>query len=485
MEIKYFVAAFLLILLTGGGVLAASFSQRIRDILFFLMTAGAVLTERMDVNFLSRAWYRGTTRGLEYSLIDVLALSVLMATLLVPRYRGPRWFWPAGLGCIGVYLLYCAFTVIISEPRIFGLFELSKIVRGILLFLTGAIFVRSARELRLLVLGLVCAVVLEGLLGFRQRWFGGMERVAGSLDHANSLSMYLCLVGPVLAAAATAVFPPWLRRFSLLALGLAACTMMLTLSRAGIPTFGLVVLGTLAWCVSWRLSVKKLTAVAAFLVLAGGVVYASWGPLMERYGTSSLAEEYLDAEAGNEGRGVYIRWARLIATDHAMGLGLNNWSYGVSKSYGAQEGFIYGDYDKIDLQNIALVEDTNFAAPAHSLGALTLGELGVPGLMIFTVLWLRWFQIGVSFLRRRLSDPMHRIGVGIFFGMGGVFLQSQTEWVYRHTPIFITFHLLLGVLAGLFHQRHLQAKRAKRRVGRPQTAPLAAAVPLTGMVAAP
>jgi hypothetical protein len=38
------------------------------------------------------------------------------------------------------------------------------------------------------------------------------------------------------------------------------------------------------------------------------------------------------------------------------------------------------------------------AAPAHSLAALTVGELGIPGLVLLTVLWLRWFQMGSSFL---------------------------------------------------------------------------------------
>ena len=42
--------------------------------------------------------------------------------------------------------------------------------------------------------------------------------------------------------------------------------------------------------------------------------------------------------------------------------------------------------------------DNAQAAPAHCLGALTAGELGFPGLFLFTLLWLRWFQMGASFL---------------------------------------------------------------------------------------
>mgnify|MGYP001556156271 CR=1 FL=1 len=474
MEIKHLVAAALIVLLTGAGVMVASFSPRVRAFLFFLLVAGAVVTERMDVNFFSRAWYRGTTDGFEISLIDILAVSVLAASLLVPRYRGPRWFWPASLAFVGIYFLYGCFSVLISEPRIYGLFELSKIVRGMIYILVGAAFVRTRRELRWLVLGLVAAVCLEGALGMKQRIFGGMDRVAGSLDHANSLSMYLCLVAPVLAAAAGADFPPWLRRLSLAGLAVAAGTMMLTLSRAGIPIFALVVLGTAGWCVSWRITLKKIAFGLLLLAAAGLLLRASWKPLMARYGEATLQQEYFDDEVGNEGRGVYLRWARMIATDHFFGLGLNNWSYGVSKTYGAKEGFVYGDYDRIhSLAERLAASETNFAAPAHSLGALTLGELGWPGLALFSLVWLRWFQTGATFLRRRISDPRRLLGVGIFFGTCGIFLQSLTEWTFRHAPIFITFHLLIGVLAALYYAKNhppesAGAKSVKMEPARPR-----------------
>ena len=89
------------------------------------------------------------------------------------------------------------------------------------------------------------------------------------------------------------------------------------------------------------------------------------------------------------------------------------------------------------------------AAPAHNLAALTLGELGVPGLVLFALLWARWFWMGAAFLRLPRVEPMRVLGVGIFFGICGIFGQSLTEWVYRQTPILYTFYILLGALASL------------------------------------
>src|SRR5205807_7384074 len=131
-------------------------------------------------------------------------------------------------------------------------------------------------------------------------------------------------------------------------------------------------------------------------------------------------------DEGSEGRGVYLRWARSINQDHPFDIGLNNWSYAVSKTYGPQLGFWYEDYDEIKTApEKADLPSFHYAAPAHSLAALTAGELGIPGFILFTLIWLRWFQVGASFLRRRLNpDPMHRLGIGLFFATGGIFLQS-------------------------------------------------------------
>ena len=74
MEAKDLIALVLLLLAIPAGIIVAAFSQRARDAAFFMMVAGTVITDRLDVNFLSHYWYRGTARGLEFSFVDVLAI---------------------------------------------------------------------------------------------------------------------------------------------------------------------------------------------------------------------------------------------------------------------------------------------------------------------------------------------------------------------------------------------------------------------------
>jgi hypothetical protein len=357
-----------------------------------------------------------------------------------------------------LFFVYAGLAGVASEPRLYGLFELSKMLRGLVFFLAAALFVRSQREVAILVFALCCALSFEGAVAIKQRYVDGVHRVSGSLDHPNSLSMYLCMASPLLVAAATSTLPKLLRWFSVGGIALASVGILLTISRAGIPIFAVVMFGAAAMCTSWRITPKKIAGMALIALCLTGLVFKSWDMLKARYAEATFEEEYLDEKV--EGRGYYLRLAKAIMEDRFFGFGLNNWSYWVSKSYGAKVGTPYEDYDDhagdSDKDKVA---DMNFAAPAHNLGALVVGELGVPGLMLFALLWLRWFQMGASFLWKRTPLAIHRLGVGILFGTGGIFLQSVTEWTYRQTHIYLTFHLLLGTLASLYWLK----RKLKRR----------------------
>jgi len=453
LDANHLIALGLLLLAIPAAVLVATFSERARDVAFFGMVAGAVVTDRMDITFISHYWYRGTTRGFEFSLVDLLAISVLVSSLLRPRPGNPRFFWPASFGFMLLFFGYAAVSVAISQPQVYGIFELSKMLRGFILFLGAALYVRSRRELGILVVALCCAVSLQGVLALKQRFLLGMDRVPGTLDHENSLSMYLCLVSPIFVAAAASSLPRWVRIFSVLAIPAAALASVLTVSRAGIPIFALIMLGTTAWCVSWRVTPRKVFATALVALCVAALFAKTWPSLKERYAEASFKDEYLDE--AQEGRGYYLRLAKVIVHDKFMGVGLNNWSYWVSKKYGIKVGRPYDDYDSM---HIAEPDDRQvasfiWAAPAHNLAALTVGELGVPGLLLFLVLWARWFLMGLPFLFYRTPDPMYRLGIGLWFGLCGIFLQSLTEWTFRQSHIFMTFNIFIGTLASLLYAR--------------------------------
>jgi len=461
METKYILAAVCLFSATCGATLAACLSQRVRDVLFFLMVSMAALTESWDVNFVSREWYRGTTCGFEVSLVDVFAISLLLSAILAPRRGEKRFFVPASLGLMVLYFFFAIFCVAISDPRLFGYFALSKMVRGMIVFFAAALYVRKERELRIFLYALGTIVCYEALRAVEQRYRFGINRVFGDLDAPNSLSMYLCMTAPVLLAALNSKVSKPLKALCAVGVALASLGVLLTISRTGVVTLGLVLLSTVATTVVWKLTPRKIFITMFVVVAAAGALAKSWNSLSSRFGEASLQEEYEDKNA--QGRGYYLRMAAALVEDHWFGVGPNNWSYWVSNKYGPRLGFKFSPYPGTDkppkfvVATDAHVDDPQ-AAPAHSLGALTVGEMGFGGLFLFTLLWMRWFQMGASFLWKRTAEPMRRIGVGILFGTVGIFLQSLTEWVFHQTAIFFTFNALIGVLAALYYHKR-QAKK--------------------------
>jgi hypothetical protein len=463
-QFKDLLGLALILIGTTGGAVAACLSYRLRDVFVVVMVFLAPMTEFYDVNFVSRDWYRGTLRGFEFSLVDILSLSLLAGCLLVPRRGQSRFYWPASLGLILLFFLYCSFNVAIAEPKLFGLFELSKMVRGLVIFLAVALYVQSERELRILLLALGLVVCYEGYEALKQRYVYGIHRVWGTIADSNSLSVFFCTTAPVFVAAFNARLPRYLKILAAAAIALSVVGMILTISRAGVVILGAVLVGATLLTMSYRVTGKKLVIGLVILLGAAGVLAKSWKTLQSRFQESNLEQEY--AQKNNMGRGYYLRLARAIASDHIFGVGLNNWSYWVSSTYGPKLGYRFVPYRGPDKPPSTVIPsganvDAAQAAPAHNLGALTLGELGLPGLVLFAFLWMRWFQMGAVFLWRRSTDPMRMIGIGILMGFGGLFLQSITEWVFRQSPIYYVFNILLGTLAGLYYVRRRELRSAE------------------------
>jgi hypothetical protein len=449
---------------TMAAVVAASWFPRVRDIFFFAMVSLAVFSERMDVNFFSEAWYRGTTRGLQITLIEMLAFGLLVGCWVGRRGSERRLYWPASLGVMLLYFAYAGVSVVVSEPKIYGVFELSKILASMLVFLAAAYYVRSGREWTLLLVALGCAVGLEGVWAVKQHFITLVDRSPGSLGHPNSLSMYFCLSVPPLIAVACSGWSRPLRWFCAASSALGAVGIAFTYSRAGIPVFAVVSIGTFIACASWKMTPGRVFVRAMIVLTAAALTVASWGEMVRRYTQTTLEEEYLDTSV--DGRGVYLRLAGAIAKDHFFGVGLNNWSYRVSRTYGPRFGYRFDDYDNLiavyGSKNDKIFANSYLAAPAHNFAALTLGELGVPGLVIFAILWIRWLSLGLPFLFLPKGEPMRALGVGILFSICGVFGQSLTEWIYRQPPILFTFYVLLGALASLARSRRQEAAEKSR-----------------------
>src|SRR6185503_1166023 len=146
----------------------------------------------------------------------------------------------------------------------------------------------------------------------------------------------------------------------------------------GIPAFALVMLGATAFCISWRITFKKIAVVGLAICALAGAVALNWDNLKARFLEASLDDEM--KTDGFENRGQYFGIAAAILSERPNGVGLNNWSYWVSKKYGEFTGTVYEDYDDIpkSMLDSPVVYDwgPKYAPSAHNLGVITVGEMG-------------------------------------------------------------------------------------------------------------
>lgn len=434
-------------------------SKRFRDIAFFLIVILTAVTERVDINFLSHYWYRGTTRGIEISLVDVLACSLLVSTLISKKKDNSVVYWPGSLAGMLLLLLYCSISVLTATPKIYGVFELSKLVRGIIIFLAAAFYLQNEKDYRKLATSASLVLIIEALFACKQRLLGGMYRVTGTLDHANSLSMYICMMTPFVIATEALLKSRIERLIRSLGILSGLICIFLTISRAGLPIFAMVCLASWIFTASKKITIPRLISGALAFVFVCIMLVKSWDSIRSRYGEATLGEEY--GEENIEGRGFYLRLSKSIIQEHPLGIGLNNWSYWVSKKYGNQLGGNFEDYD--DLGQEPDKDELNsfrYAAPAHNLAALMLGEIGIPGFLVFGCLWLRWLSMPVKFFFKWRTHHFRYLALGIFFGFIGVALQSLTEWVFRQTTIFLMFHIFVGALASIANCYSIKSKPA-------------------------
>lgn len=442
------------------GTIAAVTSRPVRDLVFALLLFGTTQAIDLDINLVSREWYRSMTRGIEVSYLDILAIIVLATAVIVRIQEGERLFWPAGLGCLLAYLFYCCLNVALSEPKLFGLFDLVKIVRGMVVLLAAAYYMRGEREFRLFLWILCVTIAYEAMICLSDRYLFHSFRVSGTYNHPNDVSTFGSMVVPVMVASALAARTTVWKAIYGTAAAMGVVCVLLTVSRTGCMVIILVSAGTLAACTGLRLTGRNIVAATVMVVVMAAMLIKAWGTLAERYSQATV-QQY--ASGDMDDRGNYWRLASMMVSDHPLGVGLNNWSYWVTNEYGAGLGMSFVPYNGTDEEpDRTPIEgrERAQAAFAHTLIGLTLGELGWPGLLLFLAIWLRWFHITGAFIRTQNLVMANALGIGLFFLFAGVFLSNITESSFRLTGLFFLAHIGGGVAAAL-HQFRTSAALAR------------------------
>jgi O-antigen ligase len=163
----------------------------------------------------------------------------------------------------------------------------------------------------------------------------------------------------------------------------------------------------------------------------------------------SVVQRFLEApEASHLAREEFNRAALMMARDHPMGVGINQFSEVLSTTPRYHS-------------HVMVMANEEQAGVCHHVYLLNAAELGWVGLIVFIVIIVRflWPPLRMALTQRDLEGLLP---MGFLAGAVALHLSGLLEWVFRITPVFFLYLICCGVVVGLADLRRIEAARASR-----------------------
>ena len=320
--VKY--VGFCLALLVGVPVMTAGavISRRLRDWLVAGLVFSTVLGDLVSINFMSIENYRGPDRGFEITLTDLIVLALLLYLILRKR-REIHWAPFNTLPMLGLFVVACASVAFSARPML-GLFTLTKLVLLYLLYWIVVNTLRAGISPEAIRNGLVLMALFLLVVVLKQKYVDGLYRVPGMFDHSNSIPPYLNQVIPLMTLWGLGGWGMTRRQATVIltaTLGMIFCVVA-TQSRAGMVLAGG---GFLAAVLLANLRIRsqrtRIASVVAVVVIVLGGGFAS-KTIIRRFQRAP--------ETSKQARDEFNVVAKMMASDHVLGVGVNNFSHALT-----------------------------------------------------------------------------------------------------------------------------------------------------------
>lgn len=389
----------------------------------------------LDAAFVTWPAWPGYAKGIVVSLLDTLAIAILV-TSRAPFRKLP------------FLLLFCAYlfavtlSTTVSSLPMSSFFYLFQVARIFLIFVAVASFAGDLHAIRWLSFGLALGAIFQAAVTIEQR-FSGVVQAAGTMGHQNLLGLMLHFVTLPLLALLLAG-----ERNKLVMLGVLAALVAVALG-ASRGTVGFVAVGVV---LLFMLSLMRRPTPHKWKVLGLAVVALA---IVAPIAMSSFQERFTIRpvnDGSDEERLAFERAAKMMWSDHPMGVGANQYVVVAnSEGYSARAGVIWNWGSR--------------SANVHNMYLLAAAETGWPGLVtLIALLFIPTVQALVfAFRNRRDTRGEIVLGVSVTFFILG--LHGLYEWVFVVYHAQYVFVIALGIVAGCIRQtkvdRQNLAKAAK------------------------
>ncbi len=426
---KYFV-----FIVAALGVPPLSFllhiNRRWMKYAFWGMIAAMALYHSTSINFFSDEFYRGSSRGMEISLVYLFSFAVLGAFLIRHKLRAwiPEW----GLRFYVIYFLLCLPSLIEADDLLISWYEIWKMIMLYFFYLSVYTYLTVTDDVKTVLKGLA-AFAIGNLAMIAKDHLLGVYQPHGFFPHQNAMAVGIMLFASLFFAGY--IFNGIRGKFGkmcLMAFACSAVAIMRSYSRVamlllpfalGLVSFNCICLGKAK---RW---VPKLVPIAA--VGALGVLV-----MLPR-----IIERFVNAPESSKNTRIELALCarEMIRDEPWTGVGINNWGIKINPPY---------DYAE------RAGRETNRGSEfkdgiVETVYLLVCAECGVPALLGL-VAWFGWYWISCVRLMKQLKGTQwFFIPAGFIGGFIVTCLQSCFEWVYRQQLNLICLMFMFALISYL------------------------------------
>ena len=400
------------------------------------------LFQATAINFLSHEFYHGTARGMEVSLVYLLALAILVALFVRGKTRGV--LSEGGIRLYLVYFLICLPSLFAAEDLEISWLELWKMLMLLLFFCAVHSYLKATDDVKTIFKALALFVIANALFTAKAH-YSGVYQPGGVFPHRNGMAMGMLLLGPVFFSGYL-TYGLKSRRGRLCAVAFvgAIISTMWSYSRGAIAMVPIAYgIATLACLCEKRRGHNKIMRLLPLVMIGLLGILFMLPKIVQRF-----------REAPEESGHTRVELAHcafeMIRDNPWIGVGINNWSLNMEPThpYQARASETVGR----ELQYRGIVE---------TVYLLVCAECGIPAL-IAMLAWFAWYWfLCIRLMRKLRGTEWYFIPAGLFGGLTANYMQSALEWALRQQLSLICLMFVFATLS------YLWTRDVRGRAGNP------------------
>ena len=380
------------------------------------------------INFFSHEEYRGSARGMEVSVVYLIAVALILAAAL--RLKMPKIVPSTGACLFVVYFLLCLPSLHTAENMLFSWMEIWKMIMLYIVYLSIRAYLGATDDVKSLIRGFAMFVVYNFILVVKAH-LTGVYQPHGSFPHQNCLAMAMHLFANLFFAQYLAVGFRG-SKLSAIAFVCASACIVRTYSRGAIAMMPLAFFVTFALSafVSLKVPVTRLAARVLPIALAGIVGFSAILPrVINRF--KSAPES-----SGNTRIELALCAKEMILDEPWCGVGINNWGIKINPPY---------EYAELAGRKSNRGEDFKDGI-VETVYLLVGAECGIPALTAMLLWFANYLVLCISLAKRLAGTPCAAIAAGIAGGLVACYVQSCLEWVLRQQMNLILLMMFFALL---------------------------------------